>query len=362
MKRLLQILPRLPPAVCGVGDYALNLASALKRHHQVKTQFLCAGTASPEPAPELPFPSERLPSLTASSLSKWLIHHHTEFDAVLLHVSIYGYHKRALPFWLDRGLAQAQIGFAGSPLISMFHELYASGPPTSSAFWLRPFQKAVVRRIARRSTHLRTNRAQYADWLSDLSGHPRSSIQVLPVFSNLGEPSAVSNVSSRPPAMAMYTWGIHDGRTLPHAVDAAAALCRRFNLTTLHLIGRGSDQIPPLNGINLKPYGYLPASSISEILSQSQMAYCPYNPEYLGKSTLLSSFAAHGLAIITTGKTPELPDGLRDRLEVLHESFLDTTPASILSLDALGTAIRQWYDRHNLIANANDLHSQLQLP
>jgi hypothetical protein len=358
LKRLLQILPRLPPAVCGVGDYALNLASALKHHHQVETQFLCAGTASPKPAPEILFPSERLPALSAQSLSDWLIRHRSDFDAILLHISIYGYHKRGLPFWLDRGLAQSRLDDASLPLTSMFHELYAGGPPTSSAFWLRPFQKAVVRRLARRSTHLRTNRAQYADWLSDLSGHPRSTIQVLPVFSNLGEPASVSNVSSRPPAMAMYAWGIHDGRSLSEALDAAAVLCRRFNLTTIHLIGQGGDKISPPNGLELQTYGYLPASAISEILSQCKMAYCPYQPLCLGKSGLLASFAAHGLAVITTGKTPELPDGLRDRVEVLHESFLDT--ATIPPLNALGTGLRQWYDSHSLLTHAQTLHSQLQ--
>lgn len=355
--RLLQILPRLPPAVCGVGDYALNLASALKHHHQVETQFLCAGTASPEPAPEIPFPSERLPSLTAHSLYDWLIRHRSDFDAVLLHVSIYGYHKRGLSFWLDRGLAGAQIGSSGKPLTSMFHELYAGGPPTTSAFWLRPFQKAVVRRLSKRSNHLRTNRAQYAGWLSELSGHPRSSIQVFPVFSNFGEPTSLPPVSARPPAMVMYSWGIHDGRSLPEAVTAAADLCRRFNLTTLHLIGRGSDQITPPNGIDLKTYGHLPSASISEILSQCQMAYCPYNPEYLGKSTLVASFAAHGLAVITTGKTPELPDGLRDRIEVLHESFLDSKP--LPPLDTLGSAIKQWYNSHTLAETARNLFTSL---
>ena len=357
--RLLQILPRLPPAVCGVGDFALNLASALKHHHQVETQFLCAGTASPAPAPEIPFPSERLPALTAQSLSDWLIRHRTEFDAILLHISIYGYQKRGLPLWLDRGLAQSRLDDAGLPLTSMFHELYAGGPPMSSAFWLRPFQKAVVRCLAKRSTHLRTNRAQYADWLSDLSGHPRSSIQVCPVFSNFGEPTSLPPLSARPPAMAMYSWGIHDGRSLPEAVDTAADLCRRFNLATLHLIGRGSDKISPPNGIDLKPYGHLPSASISEILSQCQMAYCPYNPEYLGKSTLVASFAAHGLAVITTGKTPELHDGLRDRFEVLHESFLDSKP--LPPLDTLGSAIKQWYDGHSLQATASTFHLQLQL-
>ena len=89
------------------------------------------------------------------------------------------------------------------------------------------------------------------------------------------------------------------------------------------------------------------------------MAYCPYNPEYLGKSTLVASFAAHGLAVITTGKTPDLPDGLRDRFEVLHESFLNSDP--LPPLDTLGSAIKRWYDCHSLKATADALFSQLKL-
>jgi hypothetical protein len=37
---ILQIVPRLPPAIDGVGDYALNLARQLRQDFSIHTHFL----------------------------------------------------------------------------------------------------------------------------------------------------------------------------------------------------------------------------------------------------------------------------------------------------------------------------------
>ena len=354
--RLLQILPRVPPSVCGVADYAWNLAMTLASEQGVHSTFLCAGTHGVAPSNPTAFEVHHLPTRTASSLTQWLSEQGKAFDAILLHVSIYGFQKRGIPFWLARGLGSKRDT---APVLAMFHELYAGGPPTTAAFWTQPFQKAVIRRLARRSHGLRTNRAPYADLLAPLAGRARDEIEVLPVFSNLGEPSNVPPVSHRPSALAMYASNVHDGRSLPQAVDAAIAICRKFDLNTLHLLGRNAVAIPEPNDIQLHRHGYLPAEHVSKLLLQSQIAYCPYNPDYLGKSGLLASFAAHGLAVVTTGQQPCLPDGLRHDHEVWNEADLSDLCLPPESRNSVGDGLHAWYHSHSRTSTAASVAHQL---
>ena len=61
MIRVLQILPRVPPAVCGIGDYAWGIARKLRNEHGIHSSFLAAGTTWTQPVGETEFPVFRLP-------------------------------------------------------------------------------------------------------------------------------------------------------------------------------------------------------------------------------------------------------------------------------------------------------------
>lgn len=56
MKRVLHVVPRVPPAVCGIGDYAWLLAQALRDGHDIHSSFLSAGTNWTPPQGETEFP------------------------------------------------------------------------------------------------------------------------------------------------------------------------------------------------------------------------------------------------------------------------------------------------------------------
>ena len=40
MMEILQIVPRLPPTISGVGDYSFLLAQELRRAHDIETRFI----------------------------------------------------------------------------------------------------------------------------------------------------------------------------------------------------------------------------------------------------------------------------------------------------------------------------------
>lgn len=357
--KILQILPRVPPALCGIGDYTWGIARRLREEHGIASSFLSAGTGWTQPQGETEFPVFRLAQLTAQALTNFMAARTGEHDAVVLHMSPYGYQKRGVPLWLAAGWRRIAAMKAAPCMITMFHELYASGPPTSSAFWSQPLQKWVLRVVARASDGLRTNREAYADWLRSQTGR---GVVALPVFSNFGEPPVLPSWENREPAMAVFAWGIHSGESLDTVVSKAAACARRFNLKRMHLIGCKQPVDEAGLGLEVVRHGFMESSAVSTLLSSCRMAYSAYSPEHFGKSTLMAAFAAHGLAVIVQGRQTSLPDGLSDGINVLNESSLSVgaSAPAVSQFEILGTALRRWYDQHSLQRNAESYATQIQ--
>jgi hypothetical protein len=169
LQPLLQIVP---PGSGGVRDFALALQS----------QWAQAGQASD------------LWSLNATSVR----------SQALLHFSGYGYHRRGLCFWLLRELRLAQQHAAGKlHLVVMFHELFASSPPWQSAFWLKPAQSHIAKKLAGLADAVWTNSEHHAQWLSQHTA-AHAVLHVQPVFSTMGEPVAVSQPSTRAAGLVVF--------------------------------------------------------------------------------------------------------------------------------------------------------------
>lgn len=358
MIRILQIVPRVPPAVCGIADYGWLLARQLRVAHDIRSTFLAAGTSWTPPEGETEFPVHRLPERTTEALVAFVESRRNDFDAVVLHMSPYGFQKRAVPLWLARAWSQLAQWPDRPRLLTMFHELYASGPVTRSAFWMQPLQKQVLRVVARASDALRTNRQAYADWLGGIHGLKAAEALALPVFSNFGEPEALPPWEERDPAMAMFGWGIHSGESLQAVTRKALACCQRLGLKRLHLIGGQGTADVGTSGVEIVRHGFLEAAEMSRLLSSCRMAYTAYSPLHFGKSGLMAAFAVHGLALITQGISSQLPDGLEHGCNVIHEFLLGESWGQEW-LKTIGHALRQWYDEHSLARTAMSYADQL---
>src|SRR5712691_6473388 len=124
---ILQIVPKAPGSPDGVGDYALTLARKLLAAYGRKTIFAAHEAASTTAVDN--FEIVPLVSLATNDLLR------RRYDHVILHFVNYGYQKRGVPFWLLPILRGLRAQCRGAWL-TIFHELYASGPPWKSAFWL----------------------------------------------------------------------------------------------------------------------------------------------------------------------------------------------------------------------------------
>lgn len=299
MRTLLQLVPQFPGSRDGVGDYALNLAHAL-REFAIETVFVIPTRAdTSELAGFRVIDNGFTATLPLRSAD------------VLLHYVNYAYAARGLPFQLRRWAREIRRELRGRWL-TMFHEIYASSSPLQSAFWVRPWQVAIARDLIRLSDVCFASNATVA---GEISRHaPGKPTRVIPVMSNFGEPE-LAGFDDRSP----HHWAICGGtqlilRSLASLLQLRGKIPSWCEPHTLHLIG-GSDD-PALRdlvarwqgagaGVEVLRHPNVTADEASMLLQQSCFGWLDYFgagkvwPGMIFKSGSLAALCAHGVIPVT---------------------------------------------------------------
>ena len=187
---LIQVVARRSAEPDGVADYALALARALRAYRDANSVFL-SGTPAADARPvEDDWKTVCVPKRKAQVLADTLrlLSAETNARAVILHFSGYGYQKRGVPVWLVQGLRIWNRRAGRVPLLTIFHELYATGRPSQSAFWLSPLQREIARSILNLSSAAITPIDLCSKRLREWRDGDTTKITAIPVFSNVGEP------------------------------------------------------------------------------------------------------------------------------------------------------------------------------
>ncbi len=344
--RILQIVPRLPPAMCGVGDYSLVLARALRDNHGINTQFIVADPAWESGKVELGFPVEVLRERSARELIRTIAADISNVSGIILQYSGYGFSKRGAPLWLRRAVKRLRQEFPGVLLMTMFHELYASGPITSSAFWIKPLQQMVLRSIARNSDAARTNRNAYAQWLAQVCGCDPQKIATFPVFSNLGECADFRPFVERQRRIVLFQPPAIES---PHGKDYWECWRRlRDRWPDLATIAAGRCHGLPDDG-SIECRGHVTAEEAHQILRDSMLTIVDYYDGYLAKSGFFAAYAAHGIGCFLPRMNRSEADGIWPGVHYL--AGLDAGSKTDMS-DVEDTARRlhDWYRPHSVMA------------
>ena len=190
-------MPRVPGGLDGVGDYALGLATKLRDNFGCTTAFATFDASSKSSVRDF----EVLPLTSLQNEAG-------RFDHVLLHYVNYGYQKRGVPFGLISILRRLRQEHRGK-MITIFHELYASGPLWSSAFWLQPVQIHLTKSVALLSDECIVSSENFLHELQRLV--PNACIRLHPTPSGLEEPSlSRDQIANRDP----HCWAIVGGTVL----------------------------------------------------------------------------------------------------------------------------------------------------
>jgi hypothetical protein len=345
---LIQVVPRRAAEPDGVADSALALARALRAYKGANSVFL-SGTPSVDAMPvEDEWRTVCVPKRQAQILADIIQSLSAETNArgVILHFSGYGYQKRGVPLWLVQGLRIWSRRATRAPLLTIFHELYATGRPWQSAFWLCPLQKQIARSILKLSSAAITPtdfcRKRLSEWRD---GRPIE-VTAMPVFSNVGEPGCRSAPRMRCAAAVVFGLaGVEDrlfGIYRPDLERIIAAL----GIEEIFDVGPRFSSVPrTLAGVPVISKGVLPQGAVSELLQRARFGFIAYPLDFIGKSGVFAAYAAHGVVPIVLSEREGAFDGLQPALHFLDGLRLGTGD-SAQDLALIQHRLLTWYASH----------------
>lgn len=365
--RIIQIVPRLPPVVDGVGDYAWTLARNLADHHGVHTTFVVCDPAKTDAGQEENNGLISVVTLrcqSAESLVESVGSLPSEMP-ILLHYVQYGYARKGCPIWLERGL-QTLCKERMRPLVTMFHELYAPGHFPDSAFWLKPVQKTIARRIARLSRVCVTSRETYAEELTSLLGHKRPLTENLPIPSGVGEGEGRLAFRDRRPYMVIFGQSGTRARAYQEFLCDLENACRQLCIEKIIDIGPAFGSIPTfVGGLPVEAHGSLGLSAIRNLLQKSLAGFLVYDLEYLGRSSVFAAYCAYGVAPVCVhinrkaraANKVRWQDGLESGTHFWENEPYTAGPLDFTTAQRVASEARSWYQPHNQAAHAERFHT-----
>jgi hypothetical protein len=283
-------------------------------------------------------------------------------STVLLQYVGYGYHKRGCPLWLVRALRvwkttrDSQLAARSSRrLITMFHELYASGPPTQSIFYFGLVQRWIVRQLHQLSSASVTSTVWTERLLNQLG---KGGVFRQPIPSNIPAAAGTRGVRSPVGPWKVLIFGQSATRlqTLSRHLPLLAELHRQSLLGRLVLIGPGAkvgspdatlaQQVMSLDRVEL--CGEIPAAAVADKFAEEDFALSSYPAELACKSGSLMAALANGCPVILNDDTRSEP-----LMSGHHFLRCDGTPTGIEqlianirggALDQLSNGGREWYE------------------
>lgn len=356
MSLIIHLVPRLPPAICGLADYSLLVGGKIEQQQpDVQCGYVACGHRL-----EAEFDDgrgRRNATEACDTTRLWraveevvdeLAGGAIDHVSLLLHYSGYGYDRCGAPRWLADALERRPLRFSKTCIATMFHEMYATGWPWQRAFWNSSRQRQVAIRIARLSEVLFTNRDQSARWLERVTGRAVGSIPSLPVPSNVGEPEDVPSWEKRLPRAVTFGGGQIKRFALSTRSHATAKLLATLGITQLIDIGSpvSIDRTAfQACGIRIEQFGICQRDHVSELLLQSRIGLVDYPFDFLSKSGVIAAYSAHGLALLING---DWRSSRRDELFPTYslDGLAKRPPPTAVDMAFAAQRVRAWYCNH----------------
>ena len=300
MVTVVQVIPRWDSGADGVRDHALTLSRAVSARYGFDTiTVVGTPTEGARRAGERAQLVRVLGARSASNLDEALegVGESNADGAVwvTVHYVNYGYAKRGCPLWLIEGIRRWKQRDRRRHLLTVFHELYALGPPWRSSFWLSPVQRSLARRLARLSDSAITSLPSYRERLVGWGMEP-SHVGLYPVFSTVGESKHPRPLTERRSQLVVFGSSGLRRRLYTEGAGSLRTWLERLGLTEIADIGPPTGlKIEKLAGVPVRETGPADAAIISRTLADSFAGAVAYPPGFLGKSTVFAAYCAHGV-------------------------------------------------------------------
>lgn len=312
MDPVCHVVPAVPPVINGLGDYARQL---YRHWPEPKPEWHTAALNVPEEAADA-WPGSVPHRFGPKVNSLGAVLDETRAKAVVLHYVGYGYHAKGLPLALPRVLTKWKRRTGGS-VITFFHELWATGPPTSLAYWSRPAAVWAVHQLMRLSDDWATSCHRYIRILGRMERR-RDVGRRIPIGANIDLVA--------PPVL--HPWPLQEGIPLRivvfgtglprlRAMQAHQALLRHWTnqgyVEELRLIGLSPSQdqrnaiealLASMPGLKVVEQYDLSEKEASAALSWGNVALIQNPWDIVHKSGTYAACVRHGLWCVIPGTVP----------------------------------------------------------
>jgi len=349
------LVPRLPPAIDGLGDYGFILAKKLFQDCGLETKFIIGDPSWSGETLLGGFVVKQVAKQSKKALLELLPNDISAKNIVFLHYVGYGYARRGCPVWLVEGLekwrcegSRESKASSNRYLITMFHEIYAFGAIWTSQFWTSPLQRNLATRLIHLSDHCLTNKQEYAETIGKLSQGKHTNVRAIPVFSNVGEPEYPSTLSERHRRLVVFGGVGWRSRVYQEAQLALQRTCQELEILEILDIGSPLNfQIEPINNIPVVCLGKKSPEEISSLLSNSVVGFFNYPTEFLAKSGIFAAYCAHRLIPIGVSDqgqdVDDLEAGKHYWLGDNYQKKMNLSEGQLVADNAYA-----WYQQHQL--------------
>ena len=293
-------------------------------------------------------------SITTEGVSPGVISHLIDdlrpSRVVLLHhFSGYGYGNNGVNPWVPHALNQLNVAVGAERTVCVFHEVHVGRAwPWRRSYWYRSGQAKLAGEVAAAANQRFVTSERGMAQLEALGLGEKTSI--LPVPSNVGEPTRTLRASSRAKVAVLFGGGgksravsfinSYRGRKIAKALAG-------LGVEEIWDIGKPIEQAS-IGGATVRHLGYLEREEISTYLQRARYGLLYYPERELKKSGILAAYLAYGIIPINFAleygsqsegcyglglaiPEPELDACQDDVLEAYSHRSLDTIMARLTS-------------------------------
>lgn len=333
LKNLTHIVPRLPPAINGVGDYCFKLWDYWPETQQ-QWYFLVSEDAS---ASQADWTEVKIAEFDKSTKGLVSALEPINAETVILHYVGYGYHPKGCPIWLPKALEEWKAASSERRLVVMFHELYATGKIWSSNFWVKPIAQKIIKDLILVADLWLTSCSRYQlKLVNEFAANPKQGA-LIPIGSNILPVEPVN--FNRP-------WPLFQGEKLKVVIFGLAktrlwalnvhakflkSLCDQGWVESITLAG--SSELDAKASKKMAQHradiGYshlwheafdLTASQVSQLLATQDVGLISNQPDILTKSGVFAALSVHGVLSVICGQTDTNQDDLNKSLFLYNNS------------------------------------------
>jgi hypothetical protein len=181
-------------------------------------------------------------------------------------------------------------------------------------------------------------------------------IEVQAVFSNVGEPTTVKPQSERVMRVVVFGACATRHRALQPLRGFAQGLAEQ-GVVEIVEVGPGSAFKWAEQSLTHRHVGRLASTDLSKLLEDSAYGLIDYPAAYMGKSTVLAAYAAHGCVVLNTHRIGKAHGEARDCISFFNLLAGESVPITARDRAAPAKELGEWYAPHNLSRNARSLAS-----